>query len=137
MEYPVLIHLELCADLEAELERISPEKYIKPDFTVISGVKVLGTATVTMKQMWTFWSMQQDRLKDLVSQLRTARETGNDTELKRIAVLFGTNELLLRGVETALGYEVGRHFDAFGQSFGIDGEWKVYIEDVAPLSHVR
>ena len=81
--------------------------------------------------------MQEDRLKSLIAQLKVARGKGDHVELKRIAVLFGTNELLSRGVQAALGYEVGRHFDAFGQRFGIDSDWKVYAENLAPLSYVK
>ena len=136
MEQQVAIHLELCVELQAQLEGITPDKYIKSPVIEISGVKMLGSATELMKQMYTFWRQKEELLEELRYRLKQAREQGNQNELKKIVVLFGTNELLLRGVHTALGYEVGRHFDAFGQRFGIDDQWMVYTEDLPPLSYL-
>jgi len=137
LELPAPIQLELCVELQGQLDNITPDKYITPSFRVISGVKILGMATEPMKQMFTFWRMQEDRLESLILELKAARTNTDEVELKIITVLFGTTELLSRGVATALGYEIGRHFDAFGQRFGIDADWKVYVEDVAPLSYVK
>lgn len=117
-----MIEIELFTDVETALENITPDAYVRPEQNPLRGVKKLGPATDRMKQLYTLHALlglDEAMINRFLSQNGVK---GNEQKFREL----NQANLQKRAVVLALGDEVGREFDAYGERYGIDCNWDVY-----------
>jgi hypothetical protein len=97
--------LALHLEIERLLGELTPDDYTAPQIPAVPSMCVaVGNATERMKGLFTLFTRYEE--------IAAAGRLGRD-------------EILKRGIHTALCYELGTHCD-WGSHFGITTDWIVY-----------